>query len=486
MDTKAFSRRRLFGYAGAMGAALALDACGAGSSTSAPTGAGTTTTTGGATSAPAPASTSAPATAAGAGNATAGAPTAAMTAMRVTGNVDWWTVAGADIGSQPDQEAFVAEFGKSPAGAGVKVKPTFLPDDGFSEKMTTVLATGSGVPDVSTFFNGDWFPQATDLRDYIARDKVDLTQFSKIHFDTRCRFGDKIIGMPIGVGATMYYYNTTLLEKAGLKAPEWGYTTDQYLQDAIKMSDRSKKVFGTTMPKAWRGEFFAFGARPFSDDGTKVDGYLNGPKTQKAYEFMYDLATSGAVPTAAEFDVIKTEGTGPLDLFNTGRLGFAGLNNGQFQIVDKAGVKFGLIHNPQGVGEEIVTNGWTIQLGIPAASKNKDAAWEYLKWMTTEPGQKFLMLQNHGFTPTIPTLWKEHPAMSDPRLQFFFKILQTRQVWEFAGRFPYFGKVTRTSQELLDKIYLGKVKRGDIKGELDALVAPTQKTLDEERAKLKA
>ncbi len=489
MSTKSLSRRRLLGYAGALSATLALEACGGGAATSAPaattakptTGAAATTapTTGGAAATSAPAATTA-------GSAAAGAPTAATTATKAAGNVDWWTTAGADIGSQPDQEAFVAAFQKSAAGATVKVKPTFLPDDGFSEKMTTVLATGSGVPDVSTFFNGDWFPQATDLRDYIARDKVDLNQFSKIHFDTRCRFGDKIIGMPIGVGATMYYYNTTLFDKAGLKAPQWGYTTDQYLQDAIKMSDRSKKVFGTSMPKAWRGEFFAFGARPFSDDGAKVDGYLNGPKTQKAYEFMYDLANSGAVPTAAEFDVIKTEGTGPLDLFNTGRLGFAGLNNGQFQIVDKAGVKFGLIHNPQAPGEDVVTNGWTLQLGIPTASKNKDAAWEYLKWMTTEPGQKFLMLQNHGFTPTIPALWKEHPAAADPRLQFFFKILETRQVWEFAGRFPYFGKVTRTSQELLDKIYLGKVKRGDIKAELDALVAPTQKTLDEERAKLKA
>lgn len=483
MDTnaKALSRRRLIGYAGALSAALALQACGAGNAPPAPAG----------TQAAATGTTRAPGTSAAANPTAAGSPatsaTSAATAVRpaAAGNVEWWTVAGADAGNQQDQEALLAEFQKSAAGATVKVRPTFLPDDGFSEKMTTVLATGSGVPDVTSFVLADWFPQATDLRDYIARDKVDITIYSKIHFDTRCRFGEKIIGLPIGVGATMYYYNTTLFEKAGLKAPEWGYTMDQFLADATKMSDRSKKIFGAAMPtRAWRGEFFAFGARPFSDDGTKVDGYLNGPKTQKAYEFMYDLATSGAVPTAAEFDVLKTEGTGPLDLFNTGRLGFAGLNNGQFGLVDKAGVKFGLVHNPAVPGEEIVTNGWTIQIGIPAASKNKDAAWEYLRWFTGEPGQKFLMLRNNGFTPTIPALWKEHPAANDPRVQFFFKILQTRQVWEFAGRFPYFNKVTRTSQELFDKIYLGKVKRADIKAELDALVAPTQKVLDEERAKL--
>lgn len=68
------------------------------------------------------------------------------------------------------------------------------------------------------------------------------------------------------------------------------------------------------------------------------------------------------------FQALQTEGTGPLDLFNTGRLGFAGLNNGQFGIVEAAGVDYGLVHNPTVEGEEIVTNGWTLQLGIPDAS----------------------------------------------------------------------------------------------------------------------
>lgn len=57
-------------------------------------------------------------------------------------------------------------------------------------------------------------------------------------------------------------------------------------------------------------------------------------------------------------------------LFNTGRLGFAGLNNGQFGIVEAAGVDYGLVHNPTVEGEEIVTNGWTLQLGIPGCQRS--------------------------------------------------------------------------------------------------------------------
>jgi ABC-type glycerol-3-phosphate transport system substrate-binding protein len=260
---------------------------------------------------------------------------------------------------------------------------------------------------------------------------------------------------------------------------------EQYLNDAVKITDRSKKIFGATFQtRIWRAEMFAFGARPFSDDGKTVAGYMNGPKAIQAFEFFYDLAQSGAVPTAAEFQVLQTEGSGPIDLFKTGRLGFGAQNNAFFLDVDKAGIKYGLVHNPQVPGNPIITNGWTIQIGIPAVSKNKDAAWEYLKWLTTEPGQQFMMMRNNGFTPTIPALWKSHPFANDKRIQFFFKTLETQQVQEFAGRFPYINKVTRLNQDLYDQIYLGKIKRSDIRSELDKAVPAAQKVVDEERKKL--
>lgn len=104
--------------------------------------------------------------------------------------------------------------------------------------------------------------------------------------------------------------------------------------------------------------------------------------------------------------------------------------------------------------------------------------------MCGEPGQRFLMERNNGFTPTIPALWADHPAAADERLQFFFKILDTRQVWEFAGRFPYFTRVIRLTQDLYDRIYLGDVARDQIKGELDALVAAAQAEIDTARADL--
>jgi ABC-type glycerol-3-phosphate transport system substrate-binding protein len=417
------------------------------------------------------------------------APSAAVASgtPRAPATVDWWTVAGVPEtgGSQEATTQMLNVFKQTAAGQWVTPKPNFLPDDGFSEKMTTVMGSGVGVPDVTSIIVANWFPGALDLRPLIARDNLDTKQYSKIHWDTRCLYQDKVIGLPTAVGATMYFYNTSLMDAKSIKYPEWGYTMNQFISDASKISDRSKRIFGATIQtRIWRGEMFAFGARPFSDDGKTVNGYMNGPKTVKALEFTYDLARSGAVPSAAEFEVLRTEGSGPIDLFNTGRLGFAPLNNGQYQIVDKSGVKFGLVHNPQVPGEPIITNGWAIQIGIPAASKNPEAAWEWLKWYAGEPGQRYLQNLNKGFTSVIPAMWKDHPAASDARFKFFQRILETDQVWAFAGRFPYFNKVTALNQDLYDRIYLDKVKRSDIQSELDKVVPAAQAIVDEERKKL--
>lgn len=444
MNRKSLSRRAFLQYTGATAAGLALGAC-------------------------APAAT----------------PTAVPATTAPATEIDWWTVAGADVGDEPTQRAWLDAFHATEVGKRVKVNATFLPDDGFSEKMTTVLGTGSGVPDVSTFWNDGWFPQALDLRSLIERDKLDINMYSKVHFDTRCRFGEEIIGLPIGVGATMYFYNQTLFEEKGLKMPEWGYTMQQWMEDAVKLTDKSKKIFGAAMPtRVWRGEFFAFGARPFDDEGKVVDGFMNGPNAVAAFEFLWDLAHSGAVPTFSEFEALRTEGTGPIDLFMTGRLGFAGLNNGQFGRVDESGVKFGLVHNPKVDGQEVITNGWTLQLGIPKASQKQDAAWEWLKWMTGMDGQRFMQDQNKGYTANIPALWADHPAKDDARVKFFFEILKTPQVQEFAGRFPYYGKVIRLNQDLYDRIYLGDVERDQIKPELDATIAAAQEIVDTERKAL--
>ena len=268
---RAMSRRSMLKLVGGSGLALAATACAA--------------------VAPA-APTAAPATAAPV------VPTA-VPAKPIT-TVDWWTVTSADIGSQAQQEALIAEFNKLSAKTGAMVKPTFLPDDGFSEKMTTVLGTGTGVPDVSTIVVDSWFPAASDLRDLIARDTVDINQYAKTFFDTRCRFGEKIIGLPITVGATMYFYNKAMFDAKGLKYPEWGYTMQQWLADAVKMTDRSKKIFGAAMPtRLWRGEFF--GAFPGADLALLGHGFhvvqlvdpnkFGAPSAMKHWEVFYDELT---------------------------------------------------------------------------------------------------------------------------------------------------------------------------------------------------
>ena len=61
------------------------------------------------------------------GGGASSAPDAALT------EIDWWTVAGADVGTEEDQRAWLDAFHASEASEGVQVNATFLPDDGYSE-----------------------------------------------------------------------------------------------------------------------------------------------------------------------------------------------------------------------------------------------------------------------------------------------------------------------------------------------------------------
>lgn len=414
-------------------------------------------------------------------------PTATTEAAQPAVEIDWWTIGGTEeFGTEEMVEEMLAEFEKSPAGSWVDVNPTFLPDDGFSEKMTTVIGTGSGVPDVAFLWDPGWLPRATDLTEYIERDNFDIGIYNQLYFDMLSRYDDKIVGLPLGLGANFYFYNKALLEESGVAFPEWGYTMDQWLEDIKAIGDPDQKIYGGRVPGLWSPNFYAFGARPFSEDGTTVEGYLNGPKAVRAFEFMYDLASSGAVPTSAEMEVLQTEGTGPVDLFMSGRLAFAQLNQGHFRLIDEAGVDYGLVHTPTVEGEDIIHNGWSLLVGIPAASEKKDAAWEWLKWYVGEPGQRFFMLYpGSTFIPSIPALLEDHPSADDERYKFFFRILnETYLINLWKNQFSYIRQVERVCSDLYDKIYLGEIDRDEIKGELDALVPEAQQTVDEEREAL--
>jgi len=394
--------------------------------------------------------------------------------------IEWWTVPSEEY-SEEAQRALAKAFEE--AHPNIKVNVTILPESGFSEKMTTVLGSGEGAPDVAFFWDNNWLPQALDLTPFIERDNFDYTMYFPGFWNTRALWDDKVVGLPLGVGANFVMYNKDVFDEMGVAYPASDLTTEEWNELVVQVNYPEMKRWGGDRPRGpFRAIFYNYGARPFSDDSMTVEGFLNGPEAVAAYTWLWDLVNTNATPTTADLEVLGTEGTGPVDLFLAGRLAMATLNQGHLLNAIEAGANFGVVPEPQVEGNERYVNAWSLTASIWAGTERPDEAWEFLKFWVGPEGQEFLMLNGNLF-PSIPEVLQKSPHSDLEAVQEFFKVLEFSQVAEWTTERPCNSVVLRAARPVWDKIMLNEVARDQIKAELDAVVPDAQAALDECRAR---
>jgi len=398
--------------------------------------------------------------------------------------LEWWTVDSEEYSEQVQRDMAKQFEAENP---DIKVNVTVLPEDGFQDKMTTTLGAGQGAPDVAFFWDNNWFPQALDLTPFLKDSKdVSADTYLPGNWKTRALWQNEVVGLPLGVGANFVMFNKDLFDKAKVPYPTADWTTDDYLKLVAKLGDPASKRWGGDRPRGpYRAIWDNYGAQPYSDDSMKVDGYLNSPQSVAAYTWFWDLVNSNSTPTPSDLDVLSKAGTGPIDLFLAGRLAMATLNQGHMINASKAGINFGIVPEPKGPGKDQYVNGWSLTVSIWKGSKHPNEAWEFLSYWAGPKGQKFLM-DNGNLIPSIPSVLSSYKNASTDYAKSFFDVIKLKQVAEWDNAHPCKADVLRAAQDAWDLINLGKIKREDIKAELDKLVAPAQQALDACRARLGA
>jgi multiple sugar transport system substrate-binding protein len=396
--------------------------------------------------------------------------------------LEWWTVNSEEY-SEEAQRALAAQF--EAENPGIKVNVTVLPESGFTDKMTTTLGAGVGAPDLAFFWDNNWFPQALDLGPYLEKDaEVKRDIYIPGFFDTRAVWQDKIVGLPLGVGANFVMYNKDLFDAAGIAYPTADWTADEYTELTKQLNAPDMKRWGGDRPRGpFRAIFFNYGAFPYSEDSMTVEGYLNGEASVAAYTWLWDLVNAETTPTPADLEVLSTEGTGPIDLFLAGRLAMATLNQGHMLNAIKAGINFGVVPEPDGPGDERFVNAWSLTVSIWSGTEHPDEAWKFLSYWAGPKGQQFLM-ENGNLIPSIPSVLEEFPNADAEYAKAFFEVLELRQVASWDNLHPCKSTVLRSAVEVWDLIMLGEIERDEIKAKLDSLVEPAQVALDECRGRL--
>jgi len=293
--------------------------------------------------------------------------------------------------SDADVKAMTAAFEKE--NPGVTVNAEFVPYEALYDKIVASKAAGGAGYDVvlydviwpAAFAQNGVLVDVTDRLKDLDRSKVFDGAWATVNYD------GKTYGMPWILDTKYLFYNTEILEKAGIKEPP--KTWDELAKDAKIIKDKGLVQYPivwswsqaeavicdyVTLTAAYGGKFFD-GDKPVFDKGGSLD----------AVTYMADSLKNGlSNPNSKEYleeDVRKVFSAGDAAFALNWTYMYAKANDpAESKVVGKVGV----VPAPGVEGKSTASgvNG-SMALGITAGSTKQDLAWKYIAYLTSKPVQ---------------------------------------------------------------------------------------------------
>jgi len=371
-------------------------------------------------------------------------------------------VAGWDLATSSLYGGLLSKF--QDTHPNIVIDPIDIPSTDFTQKIITML---NGRSDVDAFWikDGDTSVgmaqrgQLLDLTSYVQRDGLDLGAYAGLA--DRLKIDGKIIGLPASTGYYVLFYNTDLFDKAGVPYPSNDMTWDDFEALAKQMTS------GSGADKVWGAHFHTWQA--LVQNWAVQDGKHTIVDTDYAfmkpyYEMVLRLQDAGAIQ---DYATLKSGSISYGNAFEKGNIAMLPMGTwfADTLVVDKekgiTSVNWGIATIPHPAG---VPAGWTVGSLTPIAinqnAKNKDAAWEFIKWVTSEEGARFYASQrNYPSRSSASTLADIANAPGMPK-----GALDALQVKNIALDRPYAAFVNEVNQML---------------GEEHGLILLKEKTVDQ-------
>ena len=391
---------------------------------------------------------------------------------------------GVAAGTKPTEITFASAkfFGKETIaevveafnGSQEKIHVTYkeLPPPSSSTEvhqgLVQQLARRNGNPDV---FTQDiiWIAEFAAAKWALTLDEYFNAEAMKEYFPgvvQACKWQGKLTALPWFIDSGMLYYRSDLLDGIGAKPPE---TWDELIDSAKKLTSSGKAKFGflwqAKQAEVLVCDLVSFigsnGGAILEPDGKTVS--VADDAAVESVQLMHDLIRKDQITPE---DVMSWDEEPSRRPFTSGEAAF--LRNWSYvwkvcqskedsSVIDKVGVA-PLPHFP-GKKSAACLGGY--QYGVNASSKNKDAAIEFARWMSSPETQLRFAVQL-GLCPTRsavlddPKIAQEEPFMQ--RLKSVFVGAIGRPVT------PKYPQVTLVLQSAVSRA----LTNGDVKGELQA------------------
>jgi multiple sugar transport system substrate-binding protein len=271
-----------------------------------------------------------------------------------------------------------------------------------------VQTAGGNPPDVFTYFQ-EIIPITAaveknllyQLDDLVKAENHDLSDFLPQALQLNSWDG-KQYAIPRDYGNQQVYYNVDLFQKKGLPLPatDWTDTTwtfDRYLEAAKALTEESggqPTQLGVLMNTAWR----PWASWVYNNGGKIVNANQQGIATGfaiaeepavEALQFLQDLVYKHKVAPPPSGTISWATDQGPIEVFGTGRVGMLIGNPSQVEGFRKiTAFQWDVAPLPIGKGSKRGTGGGGTAWSIAKGTKNVDAAWAFLKFITTPQAQQ--------------------------------------------------------------------------------------------------
>lgn len=284
--------------------------------------------------------------------------------------------------------------------------------------------------------------------------------------------------VPINFETYLLAYRPSIFEARGLEVPE---TYEELLEIAPQLAGtdaNGQPVYGviTRFDKYWDLPYLTFGTMLESYGVEMIDAEGNlgvcSPESIAATEDFLQLITTSSPPGAGAFtwyDALQGFASGQyaLSVFEADLFAPVYEDPEQSQVSDDVGYA----PTPLGPTGERQSGAWIWQMSMSSASKNKDAAWLFLQWLTS----KETMVKTHlggNMNPVRASAWEDPDvaAMVQAWGAEPGQYIETVQIMsEVAGiRFPPHPELTRMLDRWAEAVQQSYFEGGNVEQNLCA------------------